>query len=90
MAPDGRGPEDAVAEDVVEVAVGIDDHAHRRVGQLAQVGLDLAGLRVGRSRIDDQGFGSSQHDPDVLVVERVATDEDLVADLDPATRRTHA
>ena len=33
---------------------------------------------------------SPEHDADVLVVERVAADEDPVADLDPAVRHTHA
>ena len=57
VAPDRRRPEDRVAEGVVEVAVRVDDDPDRGVGQLAQVGLDLARLRVGRAGIDDERLG---------------------------------
>ena len=46
MTPDRRGPEDVVAEGVVEVAVGVDDDRDRRRRQLAQVVEDLATLDV--------------------------------------------
>ena len=46
VAPDRGGPEDVVAEGVVEMAVGVDDDRDRRRRQLAQVVEDLATLDV--------------------------------------------
>ena len=90
VTPDRRRSEDRVAEGVVEVPVGIDDDADRGVGQLADVLLDLARLGVGRARVDDQALGPAEHEADVLVVERIATDEDAVADLHPPSCGSHA
>ena len=56
VTPDRRRPEDVVAVGVIEVAVRVDDDRHRRRGQLAQVGQDLARLDVRRAGVDD-------HDP---------------------------
>ena len=89
VAPDRGRPEDPVAEGVVEVAVGVHDDRDRVAGQLAQVGEDLARLRVGRAGVDDEGLAVAEDHPDVLVVERVAADEDPIADLDPAVADTH-
>ena len=74
-----------VAVDVVEVAVRVDDDRDRDRRQLAQIGQDLARLHVRRPRVDDQRLPPSQDHPDVLVVERVAPHEHLIADLDPAS-----
>ena len=82
MAPDRRRPEDVVAEGVVEMAVGVDDDVHRRRGQRPQVVGDLARLDVGRPRVDQQDVVAPEHDPDVLVVELVATHEHPIADLE--------
>ena len=82
-----RRPEDVVAEGVVEVAVRVDDDRDRVRRQLAQVVEDLARLDVGRARVDDQHLVAAQHDPDVLVEERIAADEHPVADLGPASHR---
>ena len=90
VTPDRRRSEDRVAEGVVEVPVGIDDNADRGVGQLADVLLDLARLGVGRARVDDQALGPAEHESDVLVVERIATDEDASADLHPPSCGSHA
>ncbi len=70
---------------VVEVAMRVDDHADGRGRQLAEVVDDLAGLLVGGSGVDDERLAVTQHDPDVLVEEGVAPDEDAIADLDPAS-----
>ena len=56
-----------------------------RRGQLAKVVEDLARLLVGGPGVDDERLAVAQHDPDVLVEERVAPDEDAIADLDPAS-----
>ena len=68
---------------VVEVAVGVHDDRDGCLGQLPQIGQDLARLDVGRARIDDERLVTAQHDADVLVVERITTDEHAFADLDP-------
>ena len=60
---------------------------HRRRGQLAQVVDDLARLDVGRARVDQEDVVAAEHDPDVLVVERVATHEHAIADLGPDSHR---
>ena len=49
VAPDRRRAEDAVADAVVVVAVGVDDDADARRTELAQVVEHLAGLRRGAS-----------------------------------------
>ena len=85
VAPDRGRPEDVVAVGVVEVAVRVDDDRHRRRGQLAQVGQDLARLDVGRAGVDDHDAVAAQDDPDVLVEERIPTHEHAIADLDPAS-----
>ena len=77
-----------VAEGVVEVTVRVDDDRHRRLGQLAQVGHDLARLDVGGPRVDDEGAAIAQHDPDVLVEEGIAPHEHAIADLDPVQLST--
>ena len=51
--------------------------------QLAQVVHDLARLRMGGPRVDDEHAAVAQHDPDVLVEEGIAAHEDAIADLDP-------
>ena len=89
VTPDRGGPEDVVAEGVVEVAVRVDDDRDRRRRQLAKVVEDLATLDVARSRVDDHALVAAQHDPDVLVEERVATHEHPVADLGPARHAGH-
>ena len=53
--------------------------------QLAQVVEDLAPLDVGRARVDHERLVAAQHDPDVLVEERVSPHEHPIADLDPAS-----
>ena len=68
------------------MAVRVDDDRHRRRGQLAQVGQDLARLDVGRAGVDDHhAVGPAEDDADVLVEERVPTHEHAIADLDPAS-----
>jgi len=52
--------------------------------------LDLARLGVGRTGVDDQRLGTAEDQADVLVEERVAAYEDLVADLDPSVCNSHA
>ena len=89
VTPDRGGPEDVVAEGVVEVAVRVDDDRDRGRRQLAKVVEDLATLDVGRSRVDDHDLVAAHHDPDVLVEERVSTHEHPVADLDPARHAGH-
>jgi len=74
---------------MIEVPVGIDHDRHRCRGQFAEVGQNLPALRVGRARVDDEGLAVTEHDPDVLVVERVAAHEESVADLLPAIIGTH-
>ena len=69
------------------MAVRVDDDRDRIGGQLAQIGQDLARLRVRRARVDDQRLAAAQDDPDVLVEERVAPHEHAIADLDPASHR---
>ena len=58
-------------------------------GQLAQVVDDLARLDVGRARVDDERLAAAQHDPDVLVVERVATHEARDRRSRPSHRHAH-
>ena len=84
VTPDRRRPEDRIAERVVEVAVRVDHDADGRVRQFADVFLDLARLGVGRTGVDDERLGTAEDQADVLVEERVAAYEDLVADLDPS------
>ena len=74
---------------MVEVAVGVHDDRDRVTGQLAQVGEDLARLLVGGAGVDDERLAVAEDHPDVLVVERIAADEDPIADLDPAVVDTH-
>ena len=84
MSPDRRRSEDAVAEGVVEVTVRVD---HDRCGprrEVAKIRHDLASLCVGRARVDDDDVVATQDHPDVLVEERIASDEYPIADLDPA------
>ncbi len=89
VTPDRCRPENMVAEGVIEVAVRVHDDRDGCPGQLPKIGQDLARLGVGRARIDDERLVAAQHDPDVLVVERIATHEDAVADLDPAVLDAH-
>ena len=89
VAPDRRRAEDRIAERMVVVAVGVDDDLDRCGRQLAQVVEDLARLRVGGAGVDDEGRIAAEDDADVLVVERVAPDEDAIADLRPARRCSH-
>ena len=56
---------------------------------LADVLDDLAAWPVRRARVDDERLAVAEDQPDVLVVERVATDEEPIADLDPAVVDTH-
>ena len=86
VPPDRRGPEDAVAEGVIEVPVGVDDERHRVTRQLAQVGEDLARLRRRRPGIDHQDVATAEHDADLLVEELEAPREDAIADLLPVHR----
>ena len=89
VAPDRRRAEDRIPEGMVVVTVGIDDDLDRCGRQLPQVVEDLARLRVGGARVDDEGRVAAQHHADVLVVERIAPDEDPIADLRPARRCSH-
>ena len=89
VAPDRRRAEDRIAEGMVVVAVGVDDDLDRCRRQLAQVVEDLARLRVGGAGVDDQGGVAAEDHADVLVVERIAPDEDPIADLRPARRCSH-
>ena len=89
VTPDRRRPEDVVAEGVVEMAVGVDHDGHGRRGQRPQVVHDLARLDVGRPRVDQQDIVAAEHDPDVLVVELVATHEHAIADLGPLSHGLH-
>ena len=89
VAPDRRWPEDVVPEGMVEVPVRVDDDRDRSRRQLADMGLDLAGLDVGGPGVDDERLAITQDDPDVLVVELVAADEEAVTDLDPAVVDAH-
>ena len=83
VTPDRGRPKDMVPVRVVEVAVGVHDDRDGCPGQLPQISQDLARLDVGRTRIDDERLVTAQHDADVLIEERIATDEHPVADLDP-------
>ena len=74
---------------MVVVAVGVDDDLDRCGCQLAQVVEDLARLRVRGAGVDDEGRIAAEDDADVLVVERIAPDEDPIADLRPARRCSH-
>ena len=74
---------------MVEMAVGVHDDRHRVASQLPDVVLDLARLDVRRARIDDERLAAAEHQPDVLVVERVPPHEESVAELDPAVIHTH-
>jgi hypothetical protein len=91
VAPDRRGSEHVVAEGVVGVPVRIDHDRDRVRRQLAQVFEDLERLAVAASGIDDERFAIAEHDPDLLVEDRVSPREDSVTELDPGTRtRSHA
>ncbi len=83
MSPDLGRAEDPVAKGMVVVAMGVDHDRHGKLRELTQVLEDLATLGLGRSRIDHERRPVAQHDADVLVIERVASDEDAIADLDP-------
>ena len=83
VTPDRCRPKDMIPVGVVEVAVGIHDDRDGCPGQLPEVGQDVTRLGVGRAGIDDEHLIATQHDADVLVEERVATDEHAFADLDP-------
>ena len=72
-----------VAVGMVEMSVGVHDNPHRKRGQPAKVGDDLACLRVGRASIDHERGIVAEDDADVLVEEHVATHEDAIAELDP-------
>ena len=89
VAPDDGRTEHVVAEGVVEVPVRVHDDRDRRVGQVADVGQDLARLYVRGPRVDDEGLAVAEDQPDVLVVEGVAAHEEPIADLDPAVFDTH-
>ena len=83
VTPDRRRPEDMVAKGVIEVTVGVDHDRHRLRGECPEVVQDLARLDVGGTRVDHEHGTVAQHHADVLVVERVAPDEHVVADLGP-------
>ena len=89
VSPDRRRAEDRIAECVVVVAVRVDDDLDRCRRQLAQVVKDLARLRVRCAGVDDEGSVAAEDDADVLVVERVAPDEDAITDLRPARCCSH-
>jgi hypothetical protein len=87
VTPDRRRPEDVVAKGVVEMAMRIDDDRDGLRRQRPQVTGDLARLDVGRARVDQEHVVAAQHDPDVLVVELVATNEHPVPDFRPDSHR---
>jgi acylglycerol lipase len=89
VAPDGGWTEQGIAKDVIEVTVRVNDHRYRKRGQVAQVAQELPRLWIRRAGIDDQRLAVSEDHPDVLVVERIAANEDAVANFDPAIRHTH-
>ena len=74
---------------MVVVAVGVDDDLDRCRRQVPQVVEDLARLRVGGSGVDDQCGVPAKDHANVLVVERIAPDEDPISDLRPARRCNH-
>ncbi len=73
-----------IPEGVIEVGVRVHDDRHRVAGQLAEVVEDLLCLDMRGAGIDDEGLSATQHDPDVLVVERVPAHEESIAEFDPA------
>ena len=56
-------------------------------GELAQLVDDHAGLRRGRSRVDEQDVAAPEHDADLLIEEIEVPGEDAIADLEPVHRR---
>jgi hypothetical protein len=87
VPPDRCRAEDRVPEHVVGVAMRVDHDADRSRRQLAEVVADLSCVARGRPRVDEQHALVAEHDSEVLVEERVAPNEDAVADLLPTSHR---
>ena len=82
LAPHLGTREDAVAEAVVMMVVGVDDPADG-ARELGQVRPELRALAVRGPRVDDQEPAVAAHDADRLVVEPVSAHPDPVPDLLP-------
>jgi hypothetical protein len=83
VGPDLGGPQDAIAETVVGVAVGVDDDPDGEGSDRLEVPDDLGGLSVADSRVYEQDAGVTEYDADILVIEGVSPDEYAIADLGP-------
>ena len=64
--------------------MGVDDDTDRQRRERSQVVTNLGGLAVRDPGVDEEHALVAEDDADVLVVERVAPDEDPIADLRPA------
>jgi hypothetical protein len=63
--------------------MGVDDDPDGEGSERPKVGNRLVRLAMADPRVDEEDAGIAEHDPDVLVVERVSPGEDTVAELNP-------
>jgi len=82
MAPDLGRREDAIAEAVVEMVVGVDD-PQGSVGDPPDLVHQFAALSLGAARVHDQRIALPDDQADRDVEVRVAADEDAVGNLAP-------
>src|SRR5262249_54358667 len=80
---DGCLVEHAVADDMVEMRVGVDDPLDRLVGHLTDVLAQLAGLLGGRPRVDQERAVCSDNQADVEVPFVVPANPATIPDPDP-------
>ena len=84
VAPDRRGPEDAVAERVIPVPVGVDDDRDRVRASALEARRRSRGRAPAEARVSTRRTSSpTEHDADLLVEEVEVAGEDAVADLGP-------